>query len=51
MMTLMEEYQKMPEMVEKAVAKAFNDNTKQKLTKGKFLYIHNSEYKRPRAIY
>ena len=43
----------MPEIVEKAVAKAssLDGDTKQKLTKGKFLYIHNSEYKRPQAIY
>ena len=41
----------MPEIVEKAVAKALDDNAKQKLTKGKFLYIHNSECKRPQAIY
>jgi hypothetical protein len=25
-------------------------DTEQKLTKGKFLYVHNSEYKRPHAI-
>jgi hypothetical protein len=34
-----------------AIAKTVDDITKQKLTKGKFLYIHNSEYKRPQAIY
>ena len=42
---------KLPEIVEKAVVKELNGDTEQKLTKGKFLYIHNSEYKMPQAIY